>query len=276
LVLMFITNNPEIAEFAQSVGVDRIFVDLESVGKTERQGHLNTVISNHSVEDITVIRRVIDKSQLLVRINPIHGNSREEILEVIERGADILMLPMFSTSNEVKQFVSYAGESVTKMLLIETPQALARIEEILQVEGIDEIHIGLNDLHIGMGLNFMFELLSGGIVDYLSVKIRQKGIRFGFGGVARVCSGRLPAELILSEHYRLGSEMVILSREFHGRADSLNELRENIDLDYEIRKIRDFENELKSYSETTLDENHQQVKQIVKQIVKQMRSNVDS
>ena len=36
--LMYITNNPRIAALADEAGVDRIFVDLETVGKQLRQG----------------------------------------------------------------------------------------------------------------------------------------------------------------------------------------------------------------------------------------------
>ena len=47
LKLMYITNNTEIAKIAEKSGVDRIFVDLETVGKQERQGGVNTVQSHH-------------------------------------------------------------------------------------------------------------------------------------------------------------------------------------------------------------------------------------
>jgi 2-keto-3-deoxy-L-rhamnonate aldolase RhmA len=264
---MYITNNYQIAKYAQNVGVDRIFIDLEYIGKKERQRNLDTVISNHSIKDISTIRKVIDKSKLLVRINPIHEGYKEEINEVIKAGADIIMLPMFKTPKEVRFFISYVDKRVKTCLLLETPQALVRLDEILKIKGIDEIHIGLNDLHLGMSLDFMFELLSGGIIDYISEKIKLKNIRFGFGGIARINSGTLPAELILSEHYRLGSEMVILSREFHGKAKSLKELQRNVDLEYEIKKIRCYENELKLYSEKKLNENHIKVNRIVNSII---------
>ena len=38
LKLMYITNKPEIARIAESTGVDRIFVDMEYIGKAVRQG----------------------------------------------------------------------------------------------------------------------------------------------------------------------------------------------------------------------------------------------
>jgi hypothetical protein len=42
----------------------------------------------------------------------------------------------------------------------------------------------------------------------------EKGIPYGFGGIASLGRGMLPAEYIIKEHYRLGSTCVILSRSF--------------------------------------------------------------
>lgn len=49
---MYITNNPTIAIIAQKYGVDRIWIDLETLGKGERQKNINSVKSNHSIADI--------------------------------------------------------------------------------------------------------------------------------------------------------------------------------------------------------------------------------
>jgi len=250
LKLMLITNKPEIAVVAQTVGINRIFVDLEKTGKLERQGHLDTVISSHSLDDVSLIRGVIDKSKLLVRINPIHENSNVEIEEVISRGADILMLPMFKTSQEVSTFVKLVDGRARTCLLLETAQALVRIDQVLNVDGIDEIHIGLNDLHLSMGLDFMFELLSGGIIDYVCGKIKNKGIEYGFGGIAKLGTGQLPAEDIIKEHYRLGSGMVILSRGFFNNHDTrLNITGIRKELSLRVEEIRNFENSLVGFSE---------------------------
>ena len=97
LTLFYITNNIEVAEIAQRNGVDRIFVDLETLGKEERQKNMNTVKSNHSIEDIKRIAGVLETSELLVRINPWNKNSVNEINDVIEAGADIIMLPYWKT-----------------------------------------------------------------------------------------------------------------------------------------------------------------------------------
>ena len=267
LKLMFITNDPEIACEAQITGIDRIFVDLEQIGKKERQGHLDTVQSNHTIKDISKVRDVLKTSNLLVRINPIYEHSKNEIDEVISRGADIIMLPMSKTKEDVKTFIEYVNGRVKTNILLETTQGLARIDDFLDVAGIDEIHIGLNDMHLGMGLDFMFELISGGIIEYLSSKIKNKNINFGIGGMARIGQGTLPAECILGEHYRLGSQCVILSRTFHNRASNLTQLNETFSLQEEIDKIRIKEKEIFEWTHVDYMKNKIKVKESVNMIV---------
>ena len=70
LTLMYITNNPEVALIAEKYGVDRIWIDLETLGKEERQKGMNTVKSRHSVDDIRKIKPLLTKAELLVRVNP--------------------------------------------------------------------------------------------------------------------------------------------------------------------------------------------------------------
>lgn len=220
LTTMYITNNPAVARIAEEAGVDRVWVDLEYIGKAKRQGGMDTVQSHHTIEDIKVIRGAIRRAELLVRVNPIHeatadyGDSRTEIEAAIAAGADRLMLPYFKTAAEVKTFLHIINGRVKNVLLLETPEAVAAIDEILRLPGIDEIHIGLNDLSLGYGMPFMFELLADGTVERLCLKFREAGTPYGFGGIASLGKGLLPAERIIREHYRLGSTRVILSRSF--------------------------------------------------------------
>ncbi len=220
LKLMYITNRPEVAKIAEAAGVDRIFVDMEYIGKSIRQGGMDTVQSHHGIEDIRCVRAAVSSAQVLVRINPIHdataeySSSEEEIDAAIAAGADVLMLPYFKTSDEVRRFIRAANHRVTTMLLVETAEAADALEDILNVPGIDEVHIGLNDLSLSYGLKFMFQLLADGTVERLCSVIRSKGLSYGFGGIAALGAGALPAELIIREHYRLGSTCAILSRSF--------------------------------------------------------------
>ena len=81
--------------------------------------------------------------------------------------------------------------------MLETAEAAEKLDDYIDVPGIDEIHIGLNDLHLSYGKTFMFELLIDGTVDRLSDTLRKHNMRFGFGGIARIGYGLLPAEKIL-------------------------------------------------------------------------------
>ncbi len=211
---MFITNNPRVAEAAQDCGVKRVWIDLETLGKEERQKGMNTVKSQHSLQDISVLRDVLDSSELLVRVNPINPGSLTEIKEAIDRGADMLMLPMFKKVEEVKKFIDFVNGRAKTTLLFETKESFELQEEILTLGGFDEAHIGLNDMHLSYNLTFMFELLSNGLVETMCKKFKEYGIPYGFGGIAKIGEGLLPAECIIAEHYRLGSTRAILSRSF--------------------------------------------------------------
>ncbi len=220
LKLMYITNRPDVAKIAESAGVDRIFVDMEYIGKSDRQGGMDTVQSHHSIEDIRNIKNALTTAQVMVRVNPIHEasadycSSKEEIDSAINAGADILMLPYFKTAAEVREFVRLTAGRAKTLPLVETREAAECIDEILEIDGIDEIYVGLNDLSLSMGKGFMFELLSDGTVEALCSKFKQKSVPFGFGGIAALGKGMLPAEYVIREHYRLGSTCVILSRSF--------------------------------------------------------------
>ena len=250
LKLMYITNDSVIASIAENAGVDRIFIDMEYIGKNFRQGGMDTVQSHHTLGDVLNVRKSIKKAELLVRVNPIHdatkeyGSSKEEIAMAIENGTDIIMLPYFKTTKEVERFVKLVDGKCKTMLLVETPEAVEIIDEILNIDGINECHIGLNDLSLGYGMNFMFELLADGTVERLCSKFHEKGIKYGFGGIASIGRGLLPAENIIIEHYRLGSSMTILSRSFC----DVNKFQNTADL-YQIfnegvTKIRKFEKEV--------------------------------
>ena len=236
--LMLITNNSEIARYATSCGIDRIFVDLEINGKFERQGHLDTLISKHSMTDVQTVRDAIGDKQLLVRLNPFFEGSDVEINQAIDSGADIIMLPMFRHLEEIKFFAKKIARRAKFIPLVETLDAMNILPQVVKVEGVSEIYIGLNDLHREMKLKFMFQPLQDGSLERLTSIVREAGLPFGFGGIARVGEGTLPAEVILSEHVRLNSSAVILSRTFHRNAKSLDELVLSMDLQSEIQKIR--------------------------------------
>lgn len=272
LALMYITNDPTVAQIAEKNGVQRVWIDLETLGKEERQKNLNTVKSHHCIHDIEVISNVLTTSEVLVRVNPINPGSEEEINQVIAAGADMIMLPMWKTVEDVKQFLSFVNGRVKTTLLLETKEAVECLDQVLELGGFDEIHIGLNDLHLSYGLTFMFELLSNGTVESLCKKIAATGIPYGFGGIARIGEGTLPAEWIVKEHYRLGSTRAILSRSFCN-AEEIKDLK-TIEVIFaeNMARLRDCERDFTTTTEEDFEENRKAVKRKVAEIVSRKKA----
>lgn len=270
LEYMYITNNPDIAQIIDELKVERVWIDLEVLGKEERQKNYDSVKSKHSIQDIVKIKPLLKNAKLQVRINPMNENSKDEIEQVIAAGCDYIMLPMYKTVEEVQQFLDIVQKRVKTILLLETKEAAEILDDVLSLEDVDEMHIGLNDLHLSMGKKFMFELLADGTVESLCNKMRIKGIPYGIGGIARLGQGTLPAEYIIAEHYKLGSTRAILSRSFCNvdNFEEINQFKEHFDIG--LKDIRQYEKNLLGENESFFESNSVNVKNIVNEIVNRM------
>ena len=254
LTLMYITNNLDVALIAQKYGVERIWIDLETIGKEKRQNGMNTVKSHHTITDIGRIKHHLKTSEMLVRINSWYEGSDKEIDDVIHAGADIIMLPYWKTTQEVESFIKAVDGRCATTLLLETKEAVDCIDRVLEIPGIDEIHIGLNDLHLSYELDFMFELLVNGTVEELCKKIATKGIAYSYktnytpklvkivdrlGGYAEVVS---EMELEIATKAGVKPEKII----WNGPLKKASKVKDlllaggtvNIDSIYEIENIR--------------------------------------
>lgn len=264
---MYITNQPQIAKIAENNTVDRIWVDLEIRDKVRRQHGMDTVISNHTINDVDAVKQELSTAELMVRVNPISNESKAEIDEVIRRGADIVMLPMYKNAEDVKRFLNCVDGRAKTVLLLETIDAEKNLDETLMVDGVEEIHIGMNDLHIQYNLRFMFELLSNGTVEHIAQKIKAAGKRFGFGGVAQLNQGMLPARFILAEHYRMGSSAVILSRTFVHHTLLTDPVIAQEEFGAGMKAIRDYEKWLEVQPAAFFEENKKRVHSEVQKLL---------
>jgi hypothetical protein len=236
LELIQITNDPAFAQRCDALGGFRLFVDLERMGKAERQAGRNTFISAHQLQDVARVRAVLRHSPLMVRVNPLHEGTRAEVDAVLAEGADCLMLPMFRGRADLQAFSDIVAGRAPIVPLLETADALRNVQEWAGTPGLQEIYVGLNDLHLSLGCRFMFEPLADGSVERVARIAQGLGLRFGFGGIARLDEGLLPGRDVLAEHQRLGSGAVILSRTFHRDSE--------MDFEREIAALRQAEGEL--------------------------------
>src|SRR5690606_24090581 len=123
-------------------------VDLEYLGKAEGQRGRDTRISRHGWRDLEIVRGAAGRAEMFDRISPGHPGTRDEIEIALSGGATVLMLPNFESAAEVARFADAVRRRARVVILVERAAAVARIREILDVGGVDEVMLGLNDLHL--------------------------------------------------------------------------------------------------------------------------------
>lgn len=264
--LIQITNDPDFARRCDALDGVRLFVDLEVNGKAERQAGRNTFISTHTLDDVGRVKAELQRARLMVRVNPLHRGSADEIEAVLAQGADRLMLPMFTEAWELQAFCALVKSRVPVTALLETAGAFESLPEWITTAGLGEVFVGLNDLHLSMGMHFMFEPLALGLVDTVARLARTQGLRFGFGGIARLDEGLLPGRDVLAEHLRLGSGAVILSRTFHGSGSAGS-------FEDEVSALRAAERLLASRSAEQVQADRVRIADTIGQIAARMRRN---
>ena len=270
---LFLTDDPQVAAFVSGCGVHRVFVDLEIHGKVERQGGKDTVISNHHRENIAAIKSVLNRgTELLVRTNPLHDQSEEEIDYCVNAGADLLMLPMFRSAEEVADFCKLVRGRVPVCPLVETYSAVLDLSNIVTVAGVAEVHVGLNDLCLDLGLQFLFEVLANGVVDEAAEVCNQFGTAFGVGGIATLGGGLVPGELVLGEYVRVGSSAVILSRAFHHKAKDLADLQSKVNLPQELKKLTEAHGRMQRRTALEIEQDRKRFQDCVHNVVNKSKA----
>ncbi|HVZ99249.1 MAG TPA: hypothetical protein VG841_02910 [Caulobacterales bacterium] len=209
------TNDPDRAAWADAAGVDRIGLDLETLGKAKRQEGLPTWISPHRFEDLARIRPGLKHATLFVRANPLHDGSRDEIEALADARVGVVMLPNFQSSTEVGAFLDLARGRFKVAPLVER---LAAIETIARLPalGIEEIHVGLNDLSIDLGLNNRLGALVSPAMDRIAAAATHAGLKLGVGGLGRALDTDLPvaSDLVYAQQIRLGATGALIARSF--------------------------------------------------------------
>lgn len=153
---------------------------------------------------------------------------------LLAHGVQVLMLPMFERAEQIARFVELVDGRAEVVPLLETPAAAREIERIVAVPGLREIHVGINDLALGLGMRNRFAVLDCELTERVSRCVRAVGLRFGIGGIGRADDDSLPiaSELVYAQYPRLGATAALISRTFLAGA-------EEIDLAYEVTRSRE-------------------------------------
>ncbi len=223
------TNDPERAAWADRAGIDRIGLDLESHGKEARQAGLGTWLSPHTLEDLELIRPSIKRAALFVRTNPFGETSEEEVAALVDRGVGVLMLPNFTTLDEVVEFLKVVDGRARVVPLVERLDAVDLVG-MLAGAGVEEIHVGLNDLSIDLGLSNRLAVLAAPVMDRIVETAGAVGLEVGVGGIARAGDEALPvpSDLVYAQQARLGSSGALIARSFFTDVMSEAEFAEEI------------------------------------------------
>jgi hypothetical protein len=119
--------------------------------------------------------------------------------------------------------------------LVETVEAVEAVEAVLALDGVDEVHVGLNDLSLALDLPNRFLALVHPAVEHVAAAAHAAGARLGLGGLGRADQDDLPvpAPLVHAQHARMRAGGALLSRSFlaGGRdlADDVRAVRDAVD-----------------------------------------------
>jgi hypothetical protein len=210
------TNDPVRAAEADGAGVDRVGPDLERLGKLERQGGMGRWISDHEEDELPAVFAPLRRAARFVRCNPPHGGLAEEVERLIRHGAQVIMLPHFHALDEARNFVRAVNGRARTVLLVETVRSAEQVEALCRLDGLDEIHFGLNDLSLDLGVNNQFAVLCGTFLERACAALAACGFPFAVGGIGRPLDTALPvpSELVYAQYPRLGATGALLSRVF--------------------------------------------------------------
>jgi 2-keto-3-deoxy-L-rhamnonate aldolase RhmA len=230
-----LTVDAKLARYADRAGVDRVGVDLEIIGKAERQGGLGTWISDHREDQIPAIADQLSQASLFARTNPLHRDSVNDVAHLLDMGVEVLMVPMFTTAREVEKYIGLVKGRAKVVPLLETVPAAERVEEIVALDGIDEIHVGINDLGLGLGFRNRFLTLTTDLIVRVVDSILEAGIRLALGSIGRALDDSLPlpSELVYAQYARLGATAAFVSQQF--LSDDMTESQFRM----EVEKIRE-------------------------------------
>lgn len=210
---LLFTAQPRIAAAAIGAGFDAVVVDLECRGKEGRQKGADTEINRFTADDVAACRAAT-AGRLVCRINAVGEWSAAEIAEVLDAGADELLVPMVRAPAQIEIVLGMVDGRVPVGALIETVEAVEVAADIASM-GLSRIYLGLNDLAIARRTPNIFSALVDGTAERVAEAVVGAGVSFGLAGLTLPDRGHpVPCSLLIAEMDRLGCAHGFMRRSF--------------------------------------------------------------
>lgn len=234
--LTLVTRDPVWAAAGAKAGVEYVGVDIERLGKAERQSHIkNARINDHELHHLDDVAKAAPGVPLFARLNPLHAGTQAEIEEALRRGVSALMLPQFRDAVPLREFFDIVAGRAGVIPLLEDVAAMDHLDEILDLCVNDELMFGINDFSRSLGLGHPMRMALHPEMAEVARAAKAKGVPFGWGGIAspdpRPDLPIQPDDL-LARYIDLSSDAAWLAR-------SLVDHSKPADLPATVAKIRD-------------------------------------
>ena len=209
--LILFSTDPSFIARAVAAGVDSIIVDWENRGKSTRQAFADTQINHDTLDDLKRVRKSTE-AHVICRVNQWGPWTRLEIEDVIEAGANEILLPMVQTVEEVEGVLKQVNGRCGVGILVETRAAIDLAQNLGSLP-LSLVYVGLNDLSIGRGTPNIFTPLVDGMLETVR---RFFPMPFGFGCLTLPELGTpIPCRLLIGEFARMDCQFSFLRRSFH-------------------------------------------------------------
>jgi hypothetical protein len=146
------------------------------------------------------------------RINEPEVWTAKEIELAISYGADLILLPMVRTPEQVEQFLALIAGRTQTGILVETMEACSCAKQLADLQ-LDRVYVGLFDLYLSRGSGNIFTALTDGTVAELRNNFRHTS--FGVGGLTTVDRGDpVPCLELMAHLIRLDCDFTFLRNTF--------------------------------------------------------------
>jgi 2-keto-3-deoxy-L-rhamnonate aldolase RhmA len=212
----------DIARIAKTSGHDFLFVDAQhSLFNRETIGHIAQAALGCGISPLVRVRNCDDPDVSVLLDNGVTGivfpdiNNAEEAHRAVSRAqyppvgrrSVVGGYPLFDyRALPVAEAVPLLREHTLVACMIETPTGVENIEAIAAVEGVDVVHIGINDLLTAMGKPGQFgDAEAAAAIEHVIAATLRHGKIAGVGG-----DRHLPRQM---EYIRRGARFITTNSE---------------------------------------------------------------